>query len=107
MLDEDRIWVKVFLQDIYYIETVKSTHYCEVVSKNGVGKLHADITPLHRELNNCFFKSRSSTLVNLELVQKIDLGKRMLYFADDIHCTYAEKVKKDLKRLLKIRNYRN
>ena len=34
------------MEDIYYIETLKSTHYCQIKYKEGVGKIRADITPL-------------------------------------------------------------
>ena len=95
------------MEDIYYIETIKSTHYCEVISKSGTGKLHADITSLHRQVSPNLFKVRASTLANLELVRKIDLRHRILYFEDEISCTYTERVAKELKELLRIQGYRN
>lgn len=105
-MDEDKIWLKVRFQDIYYIETIKSTHYCEIVTKNGKGKLHADITPLQNELPQYFFKTRSSTLANLKLVRKVDTLRRILYFEDFVSCTYTEKVTRELKAILQLRSYR-
>lgn len=107
VMDEDKLWYRINMEDIYYIETIKSTHYCEVVSKIGIGKLHADITSLHRQLSPNLFKVRASTLANLELVRKIDLQHRILYFEDEIFCTYTERVAKELKALLRIQGYRN
>lgn len=100
------MWMKVQIEDIYYIQTIKSTHYCEVITKNGEGKLHADIKTLHQERLQDFFKTRSSTLVNLNLIRKIDTKKRVLYFDEEIHCTYTERVGKELKQRLKLRSYR-
>ena len=106
-MDEDKIWLKVKFQDIYYIETIKSTHYCEIVTKGGKGKLHADITPLQNELPQYFFKTRSSTLANLNLVRKVDTQRRVLYFEDFVSCTYTEKVAKELKEILHLKSYRS
>lgn len=106
-MDEDKIWLKVMLQEVYYIETIKSTHYCEVVTKGGLGKLHADITPLQKELPKYFYKTRSSTLANLGLVRKVDTDKRILYFEEYVTCTYTEKAAKELKQILRLRSYRS
>ncbi|WP_235853229.1 LytTR family transcriptional regulator DNA-binding domain-containing protein [Luxibacter massiliensis] len=106
ILDEDKIWLKVMLHDIYYIETIKSSHYCEVVTREGRGRLHADITPLQKELPWYFFKTRASTLANLKLVGKVDTAKRILYFDDLVSCTYTERVAKELKRILRLKSYR-
>lgn len=106
MMDEDKIWMKALLRDIYFVQTIKSTHYCEIVTRCGNGKLHADITPLYRELPVYFYKVRSSTLVNLTLIQKVDTDNRLLYFEKDIFCSYAERVTGDLKRMLRLKSYR-
>ncbi len=107
IMDEEKIWNKVWLRDIYYFETIKSTHYCEVNTKNGSGKLHADIVTLEKHLPKHFFKTRASTIVNLDLVQRIDMDRRMLYFAEQVFCTYALNKSKELKTLLRLNNYRN
>lgn len=98
---------KVLLEDIYYIETVKSTHYCQIVYKGGAGKVKADITPLYREFSHILFRTRSSTLVNLEMVQQIDMKNRLLYFTRSISCSYTQRVIKELKERLNIRSYRD
>lgn len=104
---EDHIWEKVLLEDIYYIETLKSTHYCEIKYKKGVGKIRADITPLYQEFSSWFFRTKASTLANLDRVQKVDIRNRLLYFDQDIYCSYAQRVTGELKKRLKIKNYRN
>lgn len=100
--DDDCFYEKVYLEDIYYIETIKSTHYCRVVHKSGEGKIHADITPLEKKLEGYLFKTKSSTLINPALVWKIHTGKRHIYFSEDIYCTYALKMSRKLKEKLQI-----
>ena len=104
---EEDLWEKVRLEDIFYIETVKSTHYCQVRFKDGTGKIRADITPLYEEFSSHLFRSKASTLVNLDMVQKIDVKNRILYFGQNIYCSYAQRVSGEIKQKLKIRNYRS
>lgn len=107
IFDDEHTWFKILVQDIYYIETIKSTHYCDVIMKNGAGKLHADISPLQKILPEYFFRTRSSTLANMNLVQRVDTAKRILYFEDAVSCTYTERVSRDIKRLLRLKSYRS
>lgn len=104
--DEDEFWEKVYYRDIYYIETIKSTHYCRVVHKNGEGKLHGDIKPLEQETGGYFLKVKASTLVNISLIWKIHMEYRMIYFREDIYCTYAKRMNKQLKEIFKIQSFR-
>ena len=100
--DEDNFLKKVHLKDIYYIETIKSTHYCRVVHKQGEGKIHADITPLEKQFDGKLFKTRSSTLINVDLVQKIDTKNRLICFNKHICCSYAQRMSRKLKEKLGI-----
>lgn len=104
---EKELWEKVLLKDVYYIETVKSTHYCEIRYKGGEGKMKADIKPLYEAFSHRLFRIRASTLVNLEMVQKIDIKNRILYFSHNISCSYTQRVSKELKERLNIRSFRN
>lgn len=104
--DSEDIWLKVMLSDIYYIETIKSTHYCEIVYKDGTGRIRADIRPLHEEFSSHLFRTKASTLANLELVCKVDTKNRILYFQEDIYCTYAQRVARELKNRLGLYHYR-
>lgn len=103
---EEDLWEKVLIEDIYYIETVKSTHYCQIRYRGGMGRIRADITPLYREFSDALFRSRASTLVNLNRVQKIDIKKRILYFGQDIYCSYTQRVASEIKQKLRIKSYR-
>ena len=104
--DEDSFFIKIALEDIYYIETIKSTHYCKVVHRNGEGRIHADIKPLDRKTGGYFFKTKSSTLANIKLVWGVDTKYRILYFEKNIHCSYAARVSKELKERLPLTYFR-
>lgn len=106
--DEDKFLEKVMTEDIYYIETIKSTHYCTVYHKKGQGKIRADIIRLQEILGDEFFKTRSSTLINLKYVSKLDRKERIIYFAgrDKLCCTYAAQSYNELKKKLHIKCYR-
>ena len=94
--------MKVSLKDIYYFETIKSSHYCKVVHKEGTGKIHADVTPLYEKVAPYFFQTKSSTLANLDLVRKVDTRNRILYFEENIFCTYAQRLGRELKEKLEV-----
>ena len=106
IFNEEEMWLKIMMRDIYYIETIKSTHYCEVVMRAGSGRLRADITPLQKELPEYFFRTRASTLANLRQVRKVDTVRRILYFDETVFCTYTKRVAQDIKRLLQLKPYR-
>lgn len=95
------------MDTIYYIETIKSTHYCRVVYKGGEGKIHADIKRLEGALQGYFFKVKASTLINIDQVYKIHMENRTIYFSEDVFCTFAAKTGKKLKEELHISSYRN
>lgn len=107
IMDEDKFWESVDTENIYYIETIKSTHYCEVKTKHGEGTIHGDIIALQERLPDYFYKTRASTLVNIRLIQRVDTKNRLLYFTNEIYCGYTARRSKELKELLNIRNYRN
>lgn len=106
--DEDDFLEKVLTEDIYYIETIKSTHYCSVYHKNGRGRIRADIIRLQAILGDAFLKVRASTLINLKYVSKLDKKNRIIYLAgsNQIWCTYAAQSYKELKQRLHIKCYR-
>ena len=107
IMSEDYLWMKVSLKDIYYFETIKSSHYCKVVHKEGTGKIHADVKPLYEKVAPYFFQTKSSTLANLDLVRKVDTRNQILYFEENIFCTYAQRLGRELKEKLELYNYRS
>lgn len=66
--------------DIYYIETVKQTHMCSIVHKNGRDEIRADISKLIEELDARFRLARASMIVNLFAVKAVKNSE--IFFPD-------------------------
>lgn len=66
--------------DIYYIETIKQTHMCSIVHKNGRDEIRAEISKLIGELDVRFRLARASTIVNLSAVRAVKNSE--MFFPD-------------------------
>lgn len=84
--------------DIYYIETIKQQHRCTVYHKNGSDVIRADISKLIKSLDGRFEITRSSTIANLSLTDKISDG--MLFFKDGSYCSVAAKKVGEIKKAM-------
>lgn len=84
-------------EDIYYIETIKSTHCCMIRHKQGTEKLRANIKDLITQLDSRFEIVHASTIANLSLVKKIDRKSRSLYFTDEVNCGYSSACAKKIR----------
>lgn len=76
-------------EDIVYIETVKQTHMCIVVHKNGRDEIRADISKLINDLPDTFSIVRSSAIANLSKV--ISFSDCELFFSDGNSCLCSRK----------------
>lgn len=84
-------------EDIYYIETIKSTHCCRIRHRQGTEKLRANIKDLIVQLDNRFEVVHASTIANLSLVKKIDRKNRSLYFTEEVNCGYSNACAKKIR----------
>lgn len=75
--------------EIFYIETVKQTHLCTVVHKNGTDEIRADISKLIKELPFVFQVVRSSTIANMSEVRSFSDCK--LVFSNGSSCFCGKK----------------
>lgn len=75
--------------DIIFIETVKQTHMCTVVHKNGQDEIRADISKLIADLPDVFSIVRSSAIANLSKV--ISYTDCELFFSDGNSCLCSRK----------------
>lgn len=75
--------------EIYYIETVKQTHMCRVVHTRGSDEIRADISKLIGELDLRFQYARSSTIINLSAVSRIDSSE--VFFPNGKSCVCTDK----------------
>ena len=96
--DENGALKVISFNDIYYIETIKQKHLCTVYHKNGSDIIRADISKLIKNLDGRFEITRSSTIANLSLAEKIADG--MIYFVNGGCCSIAAKKVGDIKKAM-------
>lgn len=96
--DESGALKVIGFNDIYYIETIKQTHLCAVYHKNGSDIIRADISKLIKNLDGRFEITRSSTIANLSLAEKISDG--MIYFVNGDCCSIAAKKAGEIKKAM-------
>lgn len=58
-------------EDIFFIETVKQTHMCTIVHKNGKDEIRVNISKLIKELPDIFQIVRSSVIANISEIKAI------------------------------------
>lgn len=83
-------------EDIFLIETIKETHYCMIHHQNGDYKMRSNIKLLKTTLDKRFFQIRSSTIVNLDFIRKINVKLRQITLKNGFTCTYTHAVEKKL-----------
>ena len=76
-------------EDIFFIETVKQTHMCKVVHKNGTDEIRCDISKLINELPDTFRIVRSSAIANISEVKMFSDSE--LFFGNDVSCQCGRK----------------
>lgn len=88
----------ISFNDIYYIETIKQKHLCTVYHKSGSDVIRADISKLIKRLDGRFEVTRSSTIANLSLAEKISDG--LIYFGNGECCSAAARKVGELKKIM-------
>lgn len=96
--------VKILVDDVLFIETIKGTHKCMITHKKGVSVLRISISKFLNELDSRFVLCRPSTIANIDKVYKIDLYNNLLYFDTDIMCTFSRNNKKKIKSIFKAKH---
>lgn len=96
--DESGALKVIDFSEIYYIETIKQKHLCTVYRKNGSDVIRADISKLIKKLDGRFEITRSSTIANLSLAEKISDG--MIYFDNGDCCSIASKKVGEIKKIM-------
>lgn len=85
--------------EVFFIETVKRTHMCKILHKNGSDEVRADISKLIGELPDTFCIARSSAIANLSNVTAFADGE--LTFTDGSSCQCVKKYSSEISELLK------
>lgn len=85
--------------EVFFIETVKQTHMCRILHKNGSDEVRADISKLIGELPETFCIARSSAIANLSNVTAFADGE--LIFNNGSVCSCVKKYSSEISELLK------
>lgn len=93
--------ISVSFDDIYYIEALKSTHRLTIYCKNGCYEYCQSLKELQKELDERFFKSHRSYIINTDRVSKVIKKDSLIVFDNDYTCVITKKRIKELKDVLK------
>lgn len=104
--DEDHFDVKVMYSDIFLIEVIPYTHYCNVYYKSNSCRLYYDSVILMKNLGKEFLKISASAIVCVNKIIKIDKQSHLLFFGEDLFCVYARIHWREIKEALAIHSYR-
>lgn len=102
--DERDNLVRILFEDILVIETIKGTHKCMIMHKNGTNVLRIGISKFLDELDSRFVLCRPSTIANVDNIRKIDFFNNILYFDTDVKCTFSRNNKRKIKCIFKSNN---
>ena len=97
------LYEKIVLNDIFFIETIKGTHKCNVTHKNGEGVIRGAVSKIAVNLDKKFILCRSSTIANFNNVVKADFKNNLLYFNEECTCSFSRSNKKKIKEIIKAR----
>ena len=84
------------LSSIYYIETVKGTHMCNIHCSDGVYAFRSGIKELSEKLGPPFRQVRASTIANLSNVRSFEPNPGILSFTGGISCCCSRSYRHDL-----------
>lgn len=96
--EEEGLHLLIRLKDILYIDTIKGTHYGLVVCRNGSWKIRVNLRQVMKYLPGNFLRVRSSTIVNMSEVKKIDFDACILFLSNGDTCSFTIKNKANLKK---------
>lgn len=104
--DEDHFEVKVMYQDIFLIEVIPYTHYCNVFYKNSKCKLYYNSEALMENLGEKFAKVSASAIVRMDKVAMIDKKQHYLFLQNNYCVPYVHSYWQKIKANLSIGSYR-
>lgn len=97
--------VQVPYNDILYIEKNLNDNDSIVVTKNDKYLIRKSIVSIMEELNDDFFKSHRSCIINLNNVKRVNFDENIIYFNDNNSIDLLSRSnKKTLRKLLENKN---
>ncbi len=82
----DKLLYRISFNDIYYIEKQLNGKKAIIVTKMGKFHLFKSLNELQEMLDDRFFRSHQSAIINIENVKVIDFEKNKIIFNDEIVC---------------------
>ena len=97
----DKLLYRISYSDIYYIEKELKSKKSIIITKYGKFHLFKSLNELEEELDNRFFRSHQSAIVNLDNVERIDFENNVIIFNNDFTCSLLSRsAKKILKKMV-------
>ena len=87
---------RLSFSSIYYIETVKGTHMCNIHCSDGVYTFRSGIKELSEKLKPPFRQVRASTIANLSNVRSFEPNQGILSFTGGISCCCSRSYRHDV-----------
>ena len=82
-----------------YIEKELKSKKSIIITKYGKFHLFKSLNELEEELDNRFFRSHQSAIVNLDNVERIDFENNVIIFNNDFTCSLLSRsAKKEIKK---------
>jgi len=93
--------INVKLEDIIYIYKTTDQNKIEVVFKNNKYKIRESLSNIMYKLDDRFYKTHRSCIVNTDKIKKVDFKNEIIYFDNNIKIDYLSRnYKKGLKERL-------
>lgn len=94
-------------EDIYYFEKDLNNNNTKVITKRKTYIIRKSITQLTNDLkiNNHFFKSHQSFIINLKNIEQVDFNNNLIYLKNQKTCLLSRNKKTALKKRLQEYTY--
>ncbi len=85
--------ISIPFDEIYYIESIKSSHKITIFYENGMITMHAIMKEIETKLDERFIRCHRSFIVNKNKIIRVDKSTHMLELINGCHCAYSAKYK--------------
>lgn len=82
----DKLLYRIPFSDIYYIEKELNGKRSKIVSKSGDYKIVKSLNDIQNSLNDRFYRSHQSAIINIDNVRKIDFENNKVIFDEGVSC---------------------
>ncbi|MDO5410310.1 MAG: LytTR family DNA-binding domain-containing protein [Lachnospiraceae bacterium] len=90
----------VELDEILYFKTCYNIHHIFLCAKNRCIEFTAQMKEIQEQLDNRFYRSHRSCIINKQQVQEVDFSKGIIYMKNGDICPLSVRMKRGLKNSL-------